>query len=232
MELTREQVRELDRRAIEEFGIPGILLMENAGRAVADEVCRAADSAGSRRIVIVSGKGNNGGDGYVAARHLSNRGLEPSVFVLARFDEISGDAALNLEIIRRMGLDVTEVTTEYGLRRVERMAADAGVLVDALLGTGARGEVRGLIRSAIEIINRSGKPVVAVDLPSGLDANTGAVLGVCVKADVTVTFVAAKAGFSRGDGPQQTGRVAVVEIGVPRRIIEEANTKTNRNIEH
>jgi len=225
MELTREQVRELDRRAIEEFGIPGILLMENAGRAVADETTRVAESAGSSRIVIVSGKGNNGGDGCVAARHLANRGLEPSVFVLARFDEISGDAMLNLEIIRRMALDVTEVTSDYGLRRLERAAADAGVLVDALLGTGARGEVCGPIRSAIEIINRAGKPVVAADLPSGLDANTGAVLGVCVKADVTVTFVAAKAGFARGEGPQQTGRVVVAEIGVPRKIVEEM-TKT------
>jgi len=219
MELTREQVRELDRRAIEEFGIPGILLMENAGRAVADEAARLAESAGSCRAVIVCGKGNNGGDGYVVARHLANRGLKPAIFVLARFDEISGDAMLNLEIIRRMGLDVTEVTSDYGLRRIERAAAGAGVVVDALLGTGARGEVRGPIRSAIEVINRAGKPVVAVDLPSGLDANTGAILGACVKADVTVTFVAAKAGFSQSEGPQQTGRVVVAEIGVPRKII-------------
>ena len=233
MELTREQVRELDRRAIDEFGIPGIILMENAGRAVADEVARlyaAGGPAGPARedaaVVILCGKGNNGGDGYVAARHLFNRGIVPSVFVCARLDEVSGDACVNLEIIRRMGVDVFEVTSERGLRFVEQAAARAAVIVDALLGTGAVGEARGLIRSGIEIINRASppggprRPVVAVDLPSGLDANTGEVLGACVKADVTVTFVAPKRGFSRAQGPLHTGRVVIVEIGIPRQLLQ------------
>ena len=227
MELTREEVRELDRRAIEEFGIPGIILMENAGRAVADEVqsLAAKGAAGQRaaglraRVAVLCGKGNNGGDGFVAARHLFNRGLQPAVALFARFDEIAGDAAVNLAIIRRMGLAPIEVTSEAGLPAVREMVAEAGVVVDALLGTGASGEVRGLIRSGIEIINRSGKPVVAVDIPSGLDANTGEVLGVCVTAGVTVTFVAPKAGFTRGQAPCHTGRVVVAEIGIPRQII-------------
>ena len=217
MELTREQVRELDRRAIEEFGIPGIILMENAGRAAALEVLNLAGPAG--RVAILCGKGNNGGDGYVVARHLHNQGLEPHVFVFGRLDEIAGDAATNLSIIRRMNLFVTQVVTDDDLPKVEAMAGASDVVVDALLGTGAAGEPRGLIRRGIEVINRSGKAVVAIDIPSGLDANSGEALGPCVRADVTVTFVAAKAGFSRGQGPSCVGRVVTAEISIPRQLL-------------
>jgi len=223
MELTREQVREMDRKAIEEFGIPGVILMENAGIAVTKEVLRAAEAQPAAKIVVLCGKGNNGGDGYVVARHLFNRGLNPAVFVFASFDEIRGDAAVNLAIIRKMGVDVREIIDESGMPAVEDAIRRAGVIVDALLGTGLAGEVRGLLRTVIEHINNnSGAEVVAVDIPSGLDANSGRILGVCVKAGVTVTFVAAKTGFSRGAGPQYTGRVSVAEISIPRQIVEAA----------
>ena len=227
MELTREQIRELDRRAIHEFGIPGPILMENAGRAVADEVARLhSTSTAAGEIAILCGKGNNGGDGCVAARHLFNRGITPAVFVFARLDDICGDADVNLEIIEKMGMEVFEVTTERGVLLAEEATSRAAVIVDALLGTGATGEVHGLIRSGIEVINRAkaaagpGRVVVAVDLPSGLDANTGEVLGACVKADVTVTFVAPKVGFNKAQGPQHTGRVVTAEISIPRGLLE------------
>jgi len=218
MPLTREQIRELDRRAIEEFGIPGVVLMENAGRAVAD----AASALQPRRVAIICGKGNNGGDGYVCARHLFNRGAQPAVLVFAQLDQIAGDAAINLEIIRRMRLDILDVTVPEQLEAVQQRLVTADLVVDALLGTGAAGEVRGIIRSGIEIINRCGKPVLAVDIPSGLDANTGEVLGACVRADTTVTFVAPKTGFTRGRGPEHVGRVIVAEISIPRQLLPHA----------
>lgn len=227
MEVTREQIREMDRRAIEDFGIPGIILMENAGRAVAEETWRLAGSDPSARIVVLCGKGNNGGDGYVVARHLFNRGMNPTVFVFSRLDDISGDAAINLTIILKMGLKIETVASENDLGEVQATVASADVLVDALLGTGISGEVRGLMRSAIEMINRAGKPVVTVDIPSGLNANTGEILGACVKADVTVTFAAPKIGLARGSGPEHAGRVVTAEISIPRQVLEEAPGQEN-----
>jgi len=222
MELTREQVREMDRKAIEEYGIQGIILMENAGIAVANEVWRTVNAKPSAKVVVLSGKGNNGGDGYVATRHLFNRGLNPVAFVFASFDEIRGDAAANLAIIRKMGINTREIKNESDMPAVEDALKQADVIVDALLGTGLAGEVRGLPRAAIELINDAGGAVVSVDIASGLDANSGHILGACVDADVTVTFVAAKTGFSRGAGPQQTGRVSVAEISIPRQVVEAA----------
>lgn len=221
MQVTREQIREMDRRAIEDFGIPGMILMENAGRAVADETWQLAGQAPRARVAILCGKGSNGGDGYVVARHLFNRGMNPAVIVFARLTDISGDAAINLAIIRKMRLNVDEVTSDDDLRKVEAAVSSADVLVDALLGTGLAGEVRGPMRSGIDIINGSGKAVVSVDIPSGLDANTGEALGACVTADVTVTFAAPKIGFGRGDGPAHTGRVVTAEISIPRQVLEE-----------
>jgi len=231
MELTREQVREMDRRAIEEFGIPGIILMENAGRAAALEAWSFLGGDRTALAVIVCGKGNNGGDGCVVARHLHNRGLDPRVFVLGPFAEIVGDAALNLGIVRRMGIAVTEVPPapevpdESGLPALAQALAEADVVIDAILGTGLAGEVRGLARKAIDAINAAGRPVIAIDIPSGLDANSGAVLGACVKADVTVTFVAPKTGFTRGRGPEMTGRLITAEIGIPRQVLAYAGAR-------
>jgi hydroxyethylthiazole kinase-like uncharacterized protein yjeF len=222
MEVTREEMREMDRRAIEEFGIPGVILMENAGLAAAEEVWKLAGCSPAATVSLLCGKGNNGGDGYVTARHLYNRGMDPRVFVFAPLDEISGDAAINLGIIRRMGLKVEEVTSQNDLPEVERAIVSADVVVDALLGTGVSGEVRGLIRSGIEIINRGPRRVVSVDIPSGLDANTGEILGVCVKADVTVTFAARKTGLGRRNGPERAGRVVVAEISIPRQVMRQS----------
>jgi len=217
--VTREQMREMDRRAIEDYGIPGLILMENAGRAAAEEVWQLAGGRLDAAVVIACGKGNNGGDGYVVARHLHNRGLNPRVFVLAPLEQISGDAGTNLAIIRRMGIEVCSLPDENDLAAFEAAAAKADIVVDALLGTGLAGEVRGLLRAAIGVINRAGRPVVAVDIPSGLDANTGAILGDCVRAFSTVTFAAAKIGMDVGSGPEMAGWIVVAEIGIPREIL-------------
>jgi len=218
--LTREQVRELDRTAIEDFGIPGVVLMENAGRIAADEAERMLSHP---LISIFAGKGNNGGDGFVIARHLHNRGAAVVVNFLGVVEQAmqgASDAAINLHIIRKMGIPVRELTSPDAVRESLEDASHAGLIIDALFGTGLNGPLCGLALNIVDGINALGVPVLAVDIPTGLDANTGEVLGASVRADKTVTFVAAKRGFFSGKGPELTGQVVVAEISIPRELIE------------
>ncbi|MCI0340692.1 MAG: NAD(P)H-hydrate epimerase [Planctomycetales bacterium] len=200
-------MREVDRVAIEDLGIASIALMENAGRAVAEEAFRRLPTEGGA-VAVVAGKGQNAGDGFVAARHLRGRGAAVEVWLAA--GEPSGDAAQNLAVLRRLDVRVAPA----GADLAERLAG-AALVVDALLGTGAAGEVRGGIRAAIEAVNRCGRPVLAVDIPSGLDATSGEILGICVRAAATVTMAVEKRGFTRGVGPAHTGLVIVADIGIP-----------------
>jgi NAD(P)H-hydrate epimerase len=205
-QLTREQAREIDRIAMEELRIPGIVLMENAARGIAEAILRRFP-APRGPIAVVCGPGNNGGDGLAAARHLSNAGLDVRIHLVTRVEASrpASDAGTNLRIVRAMGLPV-----------LENMALDgAAVLVDAIFGTGLSRAVRAPYRAAIAAVRRSKAKVVAVDLPSGLDADTGKVLGVAVRADLTATMVAPKIGFTLGEGPSLVGEVVVVDIGVP-----------------
>lgn len=211
--LPADAVRELDRRAIQDYGVPGVVLMENAGRGAA-ELARQMLGNSRGPVVILAGRGNNGGDGYVVARHLANSGIVTRTFLLSPVQKITGDARVNLDIIIRMGLPVTAVHLERDSGLLADALNEAVLVVDALLGTGARGEVREPFRRAIELINESGKPVLAVDLPSGLDADTGEVRGVAVKATATATFLCPKLGLTRNAGPELAGRVVVVDIGV------------------
>jgi hydroxyethylthiazole kinase-like uncharacterized protein yjeF len=221
--LSRAQVRELDRRATHELGIPGAVLMENAGRAVAELVLarlRVDNLAGRRgpvpwRIAIVCGRGNNGGDGYVVARHLHNHGHDVDVASTAAAGELSGDAAAQRAIVERMGIPVATIAGERELADALERWRGCDALVDGLLGTGAVGAPRGAIARAIEAANSVAGPLkVAVDLPSGLDADTGEAPGACFVADATVTFVALKLGFAREDALRYLGQVAVADIGI------------------
>jgi len=214
---TREEIREIDRTAIEDVGMPGVILMENAGRGAAQIALEMLGGKDDARVAIVCGRGNNGGDGFVVARHLHNAGVGVVVCLLSPRDKIGGDALVNLQIAERMELD---------LRRTEPADLDfAGcdLIVDAILGTGLSGTVREPYAAAIAAINTAGAPILAIDIPSGLDANTGDVLGVCVRADRTATFALPKIGFTRSHGPEMTGGVTVVDIGVPGEILESAS---------
>ena len=216
--LTREAVRELDRRAIEDYGIPSILLMENAGRACADEALPLM--AGRGPVLVLCGPGNNGGDGLVIARTLANRGVAARVlFVgsLEKLDAASEDVRVNARLWRDSGGEIESVSSADDID-----LSEAGLIVDALFGTGLTRELREPFTAIVRAINASDRPVLAVDLPSGLDANTGEVLGEAVRADVTVTFVARKRGFDLAHGPHLCGRIVVAEIGIPRAFIEEA----------
>ncbi len=217
--LTREESRAVDRDAQVRLHLPGDLLMENAGRALADVVAATLERHGRRRAVVVAGPGNNGGDGFVAARHLLDRADDVVVLLCGAADRLSGDAAANHR--RWTALDGRTIeATDAAPVRTALASPPPPVVVDAVFGTGLDRPVEGFRREILEAIDAAGHPVVAADLPSGLDADTGEVLGAAVHAETTVTFVAEKVGFARGAGPEYVGEVVVAGIGFPRR--EEA----------
>ena len=220
--LARQEVRELDRLAIERYGIPGVVLMENAGANVA-RLLQAQGIEGP--VVIACGRGNNGGDGFVVARHLDAAGHRVQILLAAPVAAYAGDAAINLAIAERASLPIVCLGDADAAGWCHELAG-ASWIVDALLGTGAAGPPRGAVEVAIGAINtvRAGAAacpprVLAVDLPSGLDADTGEAHGVCVRADVTATFVAEKAGFAAPAAASFTGPVHVVDIGAPRSLL-------------
>ena len=215
-----ETMRKIDRRAIEEFGIPGLTLMENAGRGCAEAIVDRYATCPEPRAVIVAGKGNNGGDGYVIARLLKECGWQVETFVLARREEIRGDARTNLDRLTEM--PIAFCTEEGSLERCGPALREATVIVDALLGTGLKSNVAALYAEIIGMINHTGKPVVAVDIPSGIDAASGMVLGCAVKADMTVTFALTKYGHILYPGAEYTGRLRIVDIGIPAEITASA----------
>ena len=222
--VTRAQARELDSLAIHRYGIPGLILMENAGRACAREAAAMLGRPAGQRLALFCGPGNNGGDGFVAARHLDNWGYRVHSFLsgrIARVVEEGGDAAVNLRIALNMGVPVAEIAGPQEVEDALHQGAAAGLIVDALLGTGLASEVREPFRSLIDGLNALGRPTLAVDVPSGLDCDTGQPLGTAIRASRTVTFVLSKRGFARSGAAQYTGEVRVADIGVPRRLIEE-----------
>lgn len=214
-----QEIRELDRAAIEDYGIPGIILMENAGRG-ATEIAGSMAQQKTGKILIACGPGNNGGDGFVIGRHLHNLGLDVE-FRVNGSEKIKhgGDAHINFKIIEKMSLPVKRV--EYDPTALKIARNEYCLVIDALLGTGLSGDVREPAREIIAAINDSGLPALAVDTPSGLDTDSGDILGVCVKAEKTVTFAAAKRGFFERRGPDMTGELHVVDIGVPRELLEK-----------
>jgi len=204
--LSAAQMREADRRCIEEIGIPGAVLMNNAGTAVFHYIKEGP-------VGVVCGKGNNGGDGYVIARLALLAGLETRVFVLAERNEIAGDALVFLKAYENLGGPITFAPEPARAAEAVSALVGAAVLVDAILGTGISGEVRGVARAAIEAWP-AGR-CIAVDLPSGMDADTGEPCGACIKADLTVTLQFPKLGFRAEAARPYLGEVAVADIGIP-----------------
>ena len=219
--LTREEMLELDRKAIEEYKIPGIVLMENAGRNVAEEILKMIDDPQQAKVAILCGKGNNGGDGFVVARHLHNHSISVYVFLVAKISDIlkDGDAGTNLQILLNMKIPVKEILDIPGVNSILKELNGYNILADALFGTGLSGDVREPFKTLISGVNNLNKPTLSVDIPSGLDCNTGKFLGAAIKATKTVTFAVAKKGFYLNDGPSYTGKVIVSDIGIPKELI-------------
>ena len=213
---TAEAMRELDRRAVTELGIASGMLMENAGRAAAAAIVEFAGGrrARGRRVAIVCGKGGNGGDGFVVAGELARRGLKPLVLLAVPVGEIGGDAGDKLTALRRRRVRPVVIEDDSAAARA---LGEADLVVDALLGTGSRGAPAGLVARLIERINASGRPVVALDIPSGLPADGEAPSGAAVRAALTITFAGLKRGLVMGPGVDLAGRVRVVPIGIPER---------------
>ncbi len=223
---TAAEMRRIDARAIGEYGLPGVALMENAGGAVARKVMEIVGEPADKKVCIFAGRGNNGGDGFVAARHLAGRGARVKVFLLGAA-AVGGDAGVNLAILLKMGAEVFEVAGERDCDKAAVAAAVADCLVDALLGTGFRGEADGDLAALINIINAAGKPVVAVDIPTGIDADSGQARGLAVSATHTVTFGLPKPGLLFQPGAAHAGLVTVADIGLPAALLEDAAIRQN-----
>lgn len=216
--LNRQQSREVDRRAGEEFGIAGLVLMENAGRGVADRLLALGVSG---PVLAACGRGNNGGDGFVIARHLEAAGVPVRVAVWGAEVDFQGDAAVNLAILRKAETPL-EFFAECGPPDAWWAGqSDVDFVVDALLGTGSRGAPRAPLDDAIRRLNALGKPILAVDIPSGLDCDTGAVSEPTIRAAETCTFVAAKPGLVVPTAAGYVGRLTVLPIGIPRKLLEQ-----------
>ncbi len=214
---TAEMMRGFDRTAIERYRIPGLVLMENAGRCCADELIVATGDPAGKHVVVVCGKGNNGGDGFVIARHLYNRGARVDVLLLAFSGALAGDAATNMRMLQRLQhsakgrLRVVRLSRKSPLQAYE----DADIVVDAIFGTGFSGVPKGMAHDVIEWINGREGTIVAVDIPSGIAASSGEASGAAVRAQLTVTMGTAKIGHYIGDGRVCSGKVRIVDIGIP-----------------
>ncbi len=217
--LTREQLRRIDQRAVERYGIPGLILMENAGRSAAELIHGYYDA--NAGVAVFCGRGNNGGDGCVIARHLHNRDVHVHVVVTANESAMTPDMRTNFSIVRAMNLDVERACDAEGRRAALDRLNDTIVVVDALLGTGFHGDIRPPLAELTSGINQCPhRAVVAIDVPSGLDCDTGHASPATIRADRTITFVAVKKGFTRPEAKAYVGEVDVASIGAPRELIE------------
>ena len=208
-----KEIREYDRIFIEEMGIPGVVLMENAGRGAANIIIMKYWD--KKSAAVVCGKGNNGGDGYVVARHLTCTGFSVDVYIFAKEEEIRGDAKINLDIIRKMGLSIKDAG-QWSPDDLE----SHDIIIDGLLGTGITGSLRDDFRDLIDAMNRLGCPIIALDIPSGMNGDTGEIFGAAIKAERTITFALPKIGFFKGDAKKYTGEIHLVDIGITPAVIK------------
>ncbi|MFO0693513.1 MAG: NAD(P)H-hydrate dehydratase [Polyangiales bacterium] len=212
--LTRDEARSMDRDAVERLGLPSLVLMENAGRGAAEAILEHFPDR-LRHVVCIGGAGQNGGDAWVVARHLANAGVRTTSFLVgASVDEVKGDARINLDALRRSGLVFAEVR-DAAFSTLRAKLGHCTLVVDGLFGTGLSRELGGVHADAVRAIVESQATVVALDLPSGIDSDTGAVLGRAVRAQLTVTFGGAKRGLHAFPGAEHAGKVVVASIGVP-----------------
>jgi len=213
--VTVEEILRIEQSAIRDCGIPALLLMENAGRSVAEVIFRDYKPC---KVLIFVGKGNNGGDGLVVARHLSNRGFPVQVILLEHPSRLKPDSLLNFNIVSKMNLAI-ELMIASSEDEFYARCHNADLIVDAIFGIGINGPVSGVFESAIRAINRGRRQVISIDVPSGLGADTGQVRGVAVKATRTVTLALPKVGLFEGEGPRCSGEIETVDIGLPRKLL-------------
>ncbi|MFQ5802465.1 MAG: NAD(P)H-hydrate dehydratase [Candidatus Methylomirabilales bacterium] len=225
--VTAKEMQELDRRAAAEYGVASLILMENAGAGSVREMAQYFPGIYRSRVAVVCGKGNNGGDGLVVARHLANRGATVQVFLLAKKGELKGDAGTNLGIAERSGLPLVQVTTVQDLHAHREALAAADLIVDAILGTGLTGPARGIAAEAIQLLNTLDRPLIALDLPSGLGSDDGRIVEPCVRAQLTLTLALPKRSLLLFPAARCAGEIRVVDIGIPRVLLADPKLPLN-----
>jgi NAD(P)H-hydrate epimerase len=219
--LSRQQMQEADRRTIEEIGIPSVVLMENAGRQVVGAIEATFDHLDSMRVAVLAGRGNNGGDGFVVARTLAERGIDVGVYLLGRAVDVKGDARINLHVLTQLGFDIVEIADAavWELHGTDVLGAD--LIVDALFGTGLSGPLTGLAETIVADVNAIARPVVSIDLPSGLTADSIEVEGPAIDATMTVTIAAPKLPLVFPPGERLAGTLVIADVGIPQRVIDD-----------
>jgi ADP-dependent NAD(P)H-hydrate dehydratase / NAD(P)H-hydrate epimerase len=218
--LNAAQMRDADRHTIEEIGIPSLVLMENAGRQVVAAIEAAYESCLDGRVAVLCGHGNNGGDGFVVARTLLQRGIDTAVFVIGSVADVRGDARTNLDILGRLGVTVVETNDEQSWELHFSEIARCSLIVDAIFGTGLRAAVSGMLETVIADLNAAEIPIVSVDLPSGMSADTPHLVGDCIDASLTVTLAAPKLPLVMPPGEAYAGDVVIADIGIPHEVID------------
>jgi NAD(P)H-hydrate epimerase len=221
--VTASEMQEMDRRTIEEFGIPGMVLMENAGRGATAFLLEKFPDIVNEKVGVIAGRGNNGGDGFVIARYLKQKGCEVQVYLLADSGRVRGDALANLKLLKPLGVPLVEIPDEASFSRIKSEMDGIDLWVDAIFGTGLKSDVKGYFKTVINYINGLKKPVFAVDMPSGLNSDTGQTRGACVSAGATATFAFAKTGHMVLPGAAYTGDLEIVDIGIPPHIVTAVN---------
>jgi len=216
MELaTPQQMSAIDMYTINNIGIPGILLMENAASAVAEEAVAMLQGCKNKRVLVLAGRGNNGGDAFAVARRLHLKGINVHVYVTGSKEGISGDALTNLNILGNIGINVNEIKSDADIDELRAVMADSDLIIDGIFGTGLSREISGMPGTVIDEVNQSCKPVLSIDIPSGIDGATGRIMGTSIKADTTVTFCLPKIGLFTHPGCDYAGRVIIADIGIP-----------------
>jgi NAD(P)H-hydrate epimerase len=223
--VTANEMQQMDRRTIESFGIPGRVLMENAGRGATRFFLEQFSKLSNKRVGVVAGRGNNGGDGFVIARYLMQQGVAVKVFLLSSSNRVKGDAAANLQLLKPLDIPLIEIPDEKAFSAYRSVMADLDIWIDAILGTGLNSDVKGYFKTIIEFINGLKKPVFAVDIPSGLNSDTGQTCGTSIRASATATFGFAKTGHMIYPGAGCTGPLEIVDIGIPPHIVKDVAPK-------
>lgn len=224
--VTTEQMKEIERRAIEEYGIPGILLMENASFNIANEIKKDLGTFKNKNIVIFAGTGNNGGDAMGVARHAFNEGANVLVVLTGKEEVVKGDAKTNLNIIKSMKIKLAVVGNNEYNEEIQRSILMADAVVDGILGTGINKPVNSFMYEIIDIINNAGRYTVSIDIPSGINGNTGEILGICVKPSKTIALGFPKAGTIIGEGAKFVGHIEIYDIGIPKKIADQLELET------
>ena len=223
--VTADEMREMDRRTIEEFGLPGRVLMENAGRGATRVLMDHFPDIAGKQAGVIAGRGNNGGDGFVVARYLAQAGVRVIVYLLSDSKCLAGDAAANFSLLSQLQIPVREITDESRLNELKSEMAHHHIWVDAIFGTGLNSDITGIFKSAIDFLNTLKRPVLAVDIPSGVNADTGQICGVCLSAFATATFAFPKIGHVQFPGAAFTGGLHVIDIGIPPHIVDNVGPR-------